>query len=117
MSFSLHNSRFGLYVDFTNPIQGQIQDLKFGEEHLQKLRRAEVDANFFGVFRVKNRDFTPTNHIFANFRGLGAGAPPQDPPLRSGFEPAIYGTRGKHAIHHMMKSYQYDMCSFCAQLF
>ena len=59
MSFSLHNSRFGLYVDFTNPIQGQIQDLKFGEEHLQKLRRAEVDTNFFGVFRVKNRDFTP----------------------------------------------------------
>jgi hypothetical protein len=49
--------------------------------------------------------------------GGGAGAPPQDPPLRSGTEPAIYGTRGNHANHHMMKSYQYDMCSFCAQLF
>jgi hypothetical protein len=23
----------------------------------------------FGVFRVKNHDFTPTNHILANFRG------------------------------------------------
>ena len=71
MSFSLHNSRFGLYVDFTNPIQGQIQDLKFGEEHLQKLRRAEVGANFFGVFRVKNHDFTPKNHIFPILGGAG----------------------------------------------
>jgi hypothetical protein len=23
----------------------------------------------FGVFRVKNHDFTPKNHIFSNFRG------------------------------------------------
>jgi hypothetical protein len=25
----------------------------------------------FGVFRVKNHDFTPKNHIFSNFRGGG----------------------------------------------
>ena len=24
-----------------------------------------------GVFRVKNQDFTPKNHIFSNFRGGG----------------------------------------------
>ena len=35
------------------------------------MRRAE------GVFRVKNHDFTPTNHIFSNFRGC---APPPSPP-------------------------------------
>ena len=30
-----------------------------------------------GVFRVKNHDFTPKNHIFSNFRGGGnAGCPP-----------------------------------------
>jgi hypothetical protein len=34
----------------------------------------------FGVFRVKNHDFTPTNLIFYNFRGA-PGAPPLDPPL------------------------------------
>ena len=28
----------------------------------------------FGVFRVKNHDFTPKNHIFSNFRGGGASA-------------------------------------------
>ena len=73
--------------------------------HLKKLRRAEGDSNMFGVFRVKNHDFTPKksyffqlrrearkfwgisceksrsyakkNHIFSNFRGGGApGAPP-----------------------------------------
>ena len=38
-------------------------------------RRAEGGAKIFGVFRVKNHDFTPKNLIFSNFRG--------DPPLRS----------------------------------
>ena len=27
----------------------------------------------FGVFRVKNHDFTPKNHIFSNFFGGGGG--------------------------------------------
>ena len=47
-----------------------------GGVHLKKLRRAEGGANIFGVFRVKNHDFTPKNHIFSNSRGGGApGAP------------------------------------------
>jgi hypothetical protein len=51
--------------------------------HLKKLRRAEGDANIFGVFRVKNHDFTPKNHIFFPILGGGdaPGAPPLDPPL------------------------------------
>ena len=28
-----------------------------------------LDGNIFGVFRVKNHDFTPKNHFFSNFRG------------------------------------------------
>ena len=36
---------------------------------LKKLRRAEGGAKNFGVFRVKNHDFTPKNHMFSNFRG------------------------------------------------
>ena len=32
--------------------------------HLKKLRRAEGGAKIVGVFRVKNHDFTPENHIF-----------------------------------------------------
>ena len=47
--------------------------------HLKKLRRAEGGAKIFGVFRVKNHDFTPKNHIFSNFRG--GGGRPLDPPL------------------------------------
>ena len=38
-----------------------------GEAHLKKLRRAEGGAKIFGVFRVKNHDFTPKNHIFFQF--------------------------------------------------
>ena len=32
--------------------------------NLKKLRRAEGGTNIFGVFRVKNHDYTPKNHIF-----------------------------------------------------
>jgi hypothetical protein len=60
--------------------QGQIQDFKLGGA-LKKLRRAEGGAKFFGVFRVKNHDFTPKNLIFSNFRGARAGCAPLDPPL------------------------------------
>ena len=42
---------------------------------LKELRRAEGGAKIFGVFRVKNHDFTPKNHIFSNFR-----APPGSTP-------------------------------------
>jgi hypothetical protein len=37
--------------------------------HLKKLRRAEGGAKTFEVFRVKNHDFTPKNHIFSNCGG------------------------------------------------
>jgi hypothetical protein len=37
-----------------------------GGAHLKKLRRAEGGAKILGVFRVKNHDFTPKNHIFSN---------------------------------------------------
>ena len=43
------------------------------EADLKKLRRAEGGANIFGVFRVKNHDFTPKNYIFSNFMGGGGG--------------------------------------------
>ena len=51
------------------PYQGLIQDFKLGGAHLKKLRRAEGGAKIFGVFRVKNHDFTPENHIFSNCGG------------------------------------------------
>jgi hypothetical protein len=63
-----------------------MQDFKLEGAHLKKLRRAEGGANIFGVFRVKNHDFTSKNLIFFNFRGGGAGRvrpPPLDPPLRT----------------------------------
>jgi hypothetical protein len=52
-------------------MQGRIQHFQLGGAHLKKMRRAEGGANIFGVFRVKNHDFTPKNHIFSNFREGG----------------------------------------------
>jgi hypothetical protein len=43
---------------------------------LKKLHRAEGGAKIFGVFRVKDHDFTPKKHIFSNFRGARAGCAP-----------------------------------------
>ena len=79
------------YYESTGEVQGRIQDFKLGGgggggAHLKKLRRAEGGAKICGVFRVKNHDFTPKNHIFSNFRGARAGCappPPLDPPLKS----------------------------------
>jgi hypothetical protein len=45
---------------------------------------AEGGAKIVEVFLVKNHDFTPKNHIFSNFRrGARAGCapPPLNPPL------------------------------------
>ena len=53
-----------IFSNFGPTRQGRIQDFKLGEAHLKKLRRAEGGVNIFGVFRVKNHDFTPKNHIF-----------------------------------------------------
>ena len=50
-------------------MQGRIQDFKLEGAHLKKLHRAKGGANIFGVFRVKNHDFTPKNHIFSNCGG------------------------------------------------
>ena len=56
---------------FYDCIQGRIQDSKLvGGVHLKKLRRAEGGAKNFGVFRVKNHDFTPKNQIFLNCGGM-----------------------------------------------
>ena len=40
-----------------------------GGAHLKQLCQAEGGTKIFEVFRVKNHDFTPKNHIFSNFRG------------------------------------------------
>ena len=71
---------FRLKSPLITPTQGRIQDFKLGGAHLKKLRRAEGGAKIFGVFRVKNHDFTQKNHIFSNFRG--GRPPPLDPPLQ-----------------------------------
>ena len=54
---------------YMGALQGRIQDFKLEGAHLKKLRQAEGGAKIFGVFRVKNRDFTPKNHIFLNCGG------------------------------------------------
>jgi hypothetical protein len=36
---------------------------------LKKMRRAEGGAKIFGVFRVKNHDFTPKNYRFMFVKG------------------------------------------------
>ena len=53
-----------LFLKTLYNIQGWIQDFKLGGAHLKKLCRAEGGVEIFGVFRVKNHDFTPKNQIF-----------------------------------------------------
>ena len=85
--------------------------------HLKKLRRAEGDAKIFGVFRVKNHDFTPKNHIYSNFRGGARRVrPPLNPPLHCdlllSFMCKEYGIRwtGDTNLYPVLSS----SCAFCS---
>ena len=73
-------------------IQGRFQDFKLGGvgrwAHIKKLRRAEGGAKMFGVFRVKNHDFMPKNHIFFQFF-LGGGGGGGEPGASPGSAPGI----------------------------
>jgi hypothetical protein len=69
-----------LYCPFG--IQGRIQNFKLGGR-IKKIAPSGGSRENFGVFRVKNHDFTPKNHIFSHFRGGARRVPPPplDPPL------------------------------------
>ena len=67
--FKIHTENH-VFLAMFQGYQGRIQDFKLGGVHLKKLRRTEGGAKNVGVFRVKNHDFTPKNHIFSNFRGV-----------------------------------------------
>ena len=58
-----------------------------GGASLKKLRQAEGGAKIFGVFRVKNHDFTLQNLIFSNFKGGRGGAPGAPPGSASAIQP------------------------------
>ena len=55
-----------------------------GGAHLKKLRRAEGGANIFGVFCVKNHDFTPKKSYFSNIRGGACACCAPPPPGSNG---------------------------------
>jgi hypothetical protein len=71
--------------------------------HLKKLRRAEGGANIFGVFRVKNPDFTPKNHIFSNFF-LGRERPLLDLPLLSIIWQLLLSVKWRHMFSYEFKT-------------
>ena len=45
-------------------VQGRIQDFKLGVGAFKKIAPSGGRREHFGLFRVKNHDFTPKNHIF-----------------------------------------------------
>jgi hypothetical protein len=61
-----YGSSFSLLLQQT---QGRIQNFKLGGAQLKNLHRTEGGAESFGVFRVKNHNFMPKNHIFSNCGG------------------------------------------------
>ena len=65
LSLLVHStSKFELFVLCTT---GANPGFQVRGLHLKKLRRAKGGAKIVGVFRVKNHDFTPTNHLFFQF--------------------------------------------------
>jgi hypothetical protein len=59
------------YSGFIIHVSGADPGFQVRGEHLKKLRRAEGGAKIFGVFHVKNYDFTPTIIFFPILGGGG----------------------------------------------
>jgi hypothetical protein len=79
--------------------------------HLKKLRRAEGGTKIFGVFRVKNHDFTPKKSYFFPILG-GGGAPGAPPWIRP-----CYGTPGeriKYYITNAVHTYKMGFKLWCS---
>ena len=51
------------------PYSGADPGFQIRGAHLKKLHRAKGGAKIFGVFCVKNHDFTRKKSYFSNFRG------------------------------------------------
>ena len=94
-----------------------------GGRALKKMRGTEGGAKMFGVFHVKNHDFTPKNHIFSNF-GRGSvrqvHPPPLDLPLMymiTSFFVLIVGWsfsfHGKCLADEISKSRSFIICRYC----
>jgi hypothetical protein len=75
MGWSLDGDRLIPLLMTLDPIPQACLEMISRGANLKKLRRAGGDAKMFGVFRVKNHDFTPKNNIFANFRGAHPAPP------------------------------------------
>jgi hypothetical protein len=60
----IHSSHHYILMEYST---GADPGFQVRGEHLKKLRRAEGGAKIFGIFRVKNHDLTPKNHIFFQF--------------------------------------------------
>ena len=75
--FTSRKTNWSEFIYFISPESGTLAGADPRFQVKKKLRRAEGGAKIFGVFRVKNHDFAPKNHIFSNFRaGRVPGAPP-----------------------------------------
>ena len=86
----------------TGTCKGRFQDFKLGGA-LKKIAPSEGRREIFWVFRVKNHDFTPKNHIFSNFRRTRAGCPPPPGSAPACFIQKIYAPsssllQGKHLL-------------------
>ena len=57
-----------------------------------------------GVFRVKNHDFTPKNHIFFNFRPPPPPPPPGSAPVHHIY---LYQSESRYKITQIPKIYMY----------
>ena len=121
--FILYNSEISVFHKYLH-VQGRIQDFKLGGGmHLKKLRWVEGGVNIFGVFRVKNNDFMPKNHIFSNFRRGSVRqvhSPPLDLPLMykiTSFFVLIVGWsfsfHGKCLADEISKSRSFIICRYC----
>ena len=65
----------------------------------------------FGVFRVKNPDFTPKNLIFSNFKGRPSLDPSLHNPLLKNYIRSIYSHMARVLTYPSKEVNSSDSCS------
>jgi hypothetical protein len=78
------------------------------------MRRAEGGEKIVGVFRVKNHDFTPRNHIFSNFR---PGAPPGSGPGLDTIEICITMNYARQFLYFQPRSRLTNALAYCTTIY
>jgi hypothetical protein len=113
--FVLSNKRSHLIVKAVQQISTQNEESRFYAQKSYFFHLRRETRTFLGVFRVKNRDFTPKNHIFFQFyggRAPGALPPGSAPAPNNSYKPITNTALVRESVQRLNETTTTRLCKF-----